>query len=106
MQRKRGGRGEEKGKRAPQLRQGRGRGSSRVESTQDFFRRGNRNGHGDDDDSRDDDTFSTPGKQIIRGALARSLAAACSSRQEVGMAKTLNSAKSFQQGGGIGRGGG
>jgi len=36
------------------------------QSTQDFFQRGNGNGHSDDD------IFATPGKPIMRGALARS----------------------------------
>jgi len=65
----------------------------RVESTQEFFRRGNRIGHSNG--SRDDDSFfATPGKQSMRGALARSLsAAATSSPRQVGTAETLYSAK-------------
>jgi len=113
------------------------RADRRVESTQEFFRRGNRSGLGNgsrDDDNvcatpqlvamaetldprncvgggdkkfwwrgnvnsrnpRDGDNggFATPGRQPMRGALARSLLAAISSSpQQVGTAATLNIAK-------------
>jgi len=64
-------------------------GAGQRQSTQDFFRRGG-----------GDNIFDTPGKPVMGGALARSLAAAASSAQEVGMAETLNSAKSSGEGGG------
>jgi len=69
----------------------------RVESTQDFFRRGN----GLSGSSHDEvNIFATPGKQAMRGALARSLsAAASSSPQQAGTALTPNSAKEFSGGG-------
>jgi len=68
----------------------------RVESTQEFFRRGGRKGHSNGADD-DDAFFTTPGKQAMRGALARSLSAvAASSPQQVGAAETLNLAKSFE----------
>jgi len=68
----------------------------RVESTQEFFRRGNALSNS----SRDEDNiFATPAKQAIRGALARSLlAAASSSPQQVRTALTPNSAKEFREG--------
>ena len=69
----------------------------RVESNQDFFRRGNRNGHGNGA-CDDDEFFATPGKQAMRGALARSLsAAASSSPHQVGMALTPDSAKDISE---------
>jgi len=66
-------------------------GGQRQQSTQEFIRRGNNLGR--DDGSRDG-IFSTPGKQTLRGAFARSFSPAASSPQQVGMAQTLNSAKS------------
>jgi hypothetical protein len=47
-------------------------GAQRQQSTQEFFRRGNTYGH-------DDNIFSTPGTQVMRGALVHSLTAATSS---------------------------
>jgi len=61
-------------------------GAGQQQSTQDFFRHGG------------NDIFDTPGKSAMGGALARSLVAAASSAQEVEMAETRNSAKSFGQG--------
>jgi hypothetical protein len=59
----------------------------RVESTQDFFRRGNRNGHGNGVSNNDENFFATPDKTAMRGALAQALsAAATSSPQQVGTA--------------------
>jgi len=66
-------------------------GAQRQQSMQEFFRHGNTYGH-------DDDIFWTPGKQVMRGALARSLTVATSSQQQVGMAETRNAAKSSGQG--------
>jgi len=52
----------------------------RMESTQDFFRRGNKT---------DDNPFATTGKSAMRGALARSLSVAASgSPQPAGTAET------------------
>jgi len=61
-------------------------GAGQQQSTQEFFRRGG------------DDIFDTPGKSVMGGALARSLAAAASSAQEVGTVETRNSAKSSGEG--------
>jgi len=59
----------------------------RVESSQEFFRRGAQLSVGDID------IFDTPGKTPMRGALAHSLSAATSSPQQVGTAETMYSAK-------------
>jgi len=73
----------------------------RVESAQEFFRRGNKNhiehrGRKGDDD---DDDFTFPGKSAVRGALARSLsAAATSSPHQVRTAEIMNSGKKSGKG--------
>jgi len=74
-------------------------GARQQQSTRGFFRRGNRNGHGNG--ARDvDDIFATPGKQAMGGALVLSLSAAATNcPQQVGTAETLNSAKDFGRGG-------
>jgi len=61
-------------------------GAGQQQSTQDFFRCGG------------NDIFDTPEKSAMGGALTLSLTAAASSSQEVEMAETLNSAKSFGEG--------
>ena len=72
----------------------------RVESTQQFFRRANKNRN--DLRSDDDDMFATPSSQTMRGALSRTLsAAATSSPQQVGTALTLNFAKNAREGEGM-----
>ena len=63
-------------------------GAGQQQSTQDFFRRGG------------DNIFDTSGKLVMGGALARSLTAAASSAQEVGMAETRSCAKSSGEGAG------
>jgi len=61
-------------------------GAGQQQSMQEFFRHGG------------DDIFDTPGKSVMGGALAHSLAAAASSVQEVGTVETQNSAKSSGEG--------
>jgi len=69
-------------------------GAAQQQSTQEFFRRGAQFSGGDN-------IFSSPGKTPMRGALARSLSAAASSQQQVGMAETLNFAKEPSEGAGM-----
>jgi len=73
-------------------------GAQRQQSTQEFFRRGNLNGHGNDDGD-EDNIFATPGKTAMRGALARSLSLAVASNpQQVATAETLNPAEGSGEG--------
>jgi hypothetical protein len=72
-------------------------GAGQQQSTPDFFRHGNRSMHAD---SIEDDIFSTPGRPVMRGALARSLSAAASSPQQVGTVETPKTAKSLGMEGG------
>jgi len=66
---------------------------------QDFFWRGNGNRSMHcTEDSGDDGVFATPGKPVMKGALARSLSAAASSPQQVGSAETLSGAQPVGEG--------
>jgi len=76
------------------------RADRRVESTQDFFRRGNKNDSETSVMETDNDLFATPGKSAMRGALARSLTAATSSPHQGEVAETLNLAKEVREVGG------
>jgi len=76
-------------------------GARTRQSSQDLFRRGNGNHSMHFSEDSDVDAFTTPGKPVMRGILARSLSAAASSPQQVGTAQTLTSAEPLE--GGIGR---
>ena len=80
-----------------------GAGKRVEESTEDFFRRGdkNRSMHtGESGKGGNDDIFAAPSNPASKGALARSLSAAASSPQQVGTEQTPSSAETSK--GGVG----
>jgi len=73
-------------------------GAQQQQSRQEFFWRGNLNGHSNNDGD-EDNIFTTPGKTAMRGALARLLLLVVASNpQQVATAETLNPAKGSGEG--------